>query len=120
MSAVEPVLHKSLSAWLESRAFTLGDFVLVMRKHQILAAEMKVEAGAENLHAHGAALDVPARPAFAPGTGPENVAVLWNPRLPQCEIGQGFFCVFVALHPFTDAHFFKVKFHQLAVGAAAA
>src|SRR5207245_6711184 len=36
---------------------------ILVREHQVLAAEMQIEARSEQFHAHGAALDVPPRPA---------------------------------------------------------
>jgi len=63
---------------------------------------------------------MPAGTAFAPRTGPENVAVLRYARLPEREVGDGFLGVFVALDPFARLHFVEVEFEQLAVGAAAA
>ena len=42
MRAVQPVFDERLAG----RAFALGDFVLVMRKNQILAAEVQIEASA--------------------------------------------------------------------------
>src|SRR5215472_8418807 len=62
MCAVQPILNEPLSGWLKPRAFGLGDFIFVMREHQILATEMEVEARPQQLHAHCAALDVPAGP----------------------------------------------------------
>src|SRR5579885_1610858 len=54
---VHPVVRERLAR----RSFRLRDFVLVMRKDQVLAAEMDVERIAQILHRHGRALDVPAR-----------------------------------------------------------
>src|SRR5436190_5717578 len=65
---VEPVLHKTLAFGLNARAFALRDFIFVMREHQVLAAKVQIEAGAEDFHAHRAALNVPAGAPFAPRT----------------------------------------------------
>src|ERR1043165_1837626 len=104
MRAVQPMFDEPLAGG----ALALGDFVFVMREHQILAAEMQIEGRPEDFHAHGAALDVPAGPAFAPRAWPEHAAVLRYARLPQREIGHGFLRVIVALHALTHAHFFEI------------
>ncbi len=83
MRAVHPMFHERLAG----RAFALGNLVLVMRKFQILATEMQVEACAQHLHAHGGTFDVPAGPAFAPWAGPEDLAVLRHACLPERKIG---------------------------------
>src|SRR5207244_3539537 len=49
------------------RALALGEFVFVVGKLQIEAAAVDVERVAQERAAHGAALDVPAGAAFAPG-----------------------------------------------------
>src|SRR5947207_14687923 len=72
VSAMHPVFNKRLPCRLHGGAFALRDLVLMMRKHQILSAEMKVEARTEQFHAHRTALDMPAGAAFAPWAGPEN------------------------------------------------
>src|SRR5258705_13492034 len=64
MRAVHPVFYKGTTLWLQRRSFTLRDFVLVVRKHEVLAAHVHVEARSEYFHAHGAALDVPPGPPF--------------------------------------------------------
>ena len=82
MRAMQPILDERLPWPLHFRAFALRDFVLVMREDQVLAAQVQIEAGAEQFHAHRAALDVPARPAVPPRTRPENRPIFWRPRLP--------------------------------------
>src|SRR5262249_10281902 len=114
------MLHESLSGLLNSCAFALRDFVLVVWKHQVLTAKMQIEARPKNFHAHGAALDVPARTSLAPRARPEYISILWNSRFPQCKVRHRFLSVVIALDPFADAHFVEVQFHELAVGAAAA
>src|SRR5205807_3080957 len=54
---VQPVTYELLSR----RAFTLSDFILMMRKNQIDAPKMKVEGFAQILHRHRRTLYVPAR-----------------------------------------------------------
>ncbi len=116
MRAVQPVFHERFAG----RAFALGDFVLVMREFQILAAEVQVETFAEHFHAHGAALDVPAGPAFAERTRPENIAIVRHARFPEREVGDGFLFVFIGGNAFAGAHLVEIQFQQLAVIAAAA
>ena len=120
MRAVQPVFHEPFPRPLHACALTLGDFILVMRKNQVLAAEVQVKARPKDLHAHRAALDVPARPALAPGTRPEHLAILRRARFPEGEIGDGFLRVFVAAHAFARSHFIEIQLHQLPVLAAAA
>src|SRR5690348_12398970 len=91
MRAVQPVFDEGPAG----RAFALGNLVLVMGKNQILAAQMEVKTFSEHFHAHGAALDVPAGPAFTPRTRPEHVAVLRHTRLPEREVRDGFLRVLI-------------------------
>src|SRR5688500_18414221 len=72
--AMHPVLHKWPTGRLQPGALALRDLVFVMWKRQVLAAHMQVEAGAEDLHAHRTALDVPAGTPFAPWARPEHIA----------------------------------------------
>src|SRR5258708_36342763 len=66
VGGVQPIFHESPAGRLEGGALTLGDFIFVMRKNEVLAAQVQVETGAQELHAHCAALDVPAWTSFAP------------------------------------------------------
>src|SRR4029434_7671796 len=63
------------------RRLGLGDLVLVMRKDEILAPSVEVEALPQIAHRHGRALDVPARPARPPRARPGGLIGLR--RLPQ-------------------------------------
>src|SRR6185295_1610880 len=72
------------------------------------------------LHAHGAALDVPAGPPFAPWTGPEDGPVRRHTRFPEREVGQGFLGVFVGGDSRAGAHLLEIQIDQLSVAAAAA
>src|SRR2546427_5230782 len=83
MRAMQPVFHEPFARGLQVGAFALRDLVLVMRENQVFAPEMDVETRPQDFHAHGAALDVPAGPARAPRTWPENVAVLRQARFPN-------------------------------------
>ena len=65
-------------------AFALHDLVLMVRKNEIEAAAVDVEALAQIGLAHGRALDVPAGPAAAPGALPARQ--IRGRRLPQYEI----------------------------------
>jgi len=90
-----------------------------MRKDQVLAAEVEIEAGSQGMHAHGAAFDVPAGAAFAPWAWPEDGAVIGDARLPEGEIGQGILGVFVVADAGAGAHLLEVQMEQLAIAAAA-
>ena len=65
-------------------AAALGDFILVMRELQVDPAPMNVEGGAEQFVAHGAAFDMPAGAAPAPGAVPARRFGVG--RFPQHEI----------------------------------
>ncbi|MPN53872.1 hypothetical protein SDC9_201540 [bioreactor metagenome] len=67
-------MHPIAGKGLARGRFALGDFVFVMGEDQILAAGVNIEGGAQKLHAHGAAFDMPARPAHSPGGGPSGFA----------------------------------------------
>ena len=63
----------------------LRDLVLVVGEHQVRAAAVDLEVGAQQVLGHGRALDVPPRPPLPPGRGPSRVLVLLV-RLPQREV----------------------------------
>src|SRR5688572_25217546 len=69
-------------------ALGLGNFIFMMRKHQVSAAAMDVERLAKIFAAHRRTLDMPARTARTPGTFPTRLACLT--RLPESEIQRGF------------------------------
>ncbi|MPM77053.1 hypothetical protein SDC9_124052 [bioreactor metagenome] len=62
----------------------LGDLVFMVREDQVLPAAVDIKRFAEDRHAHRRALDMPARPALAPGGIPARLARLF--RLPEREI----------------------------------
>ena len=62
----------------------LGYLVFMVREYKVLPACVNVEGGAQKLHAHGAALYMPARAAFAPGAVPCGLAGLG--ALPEGEV----------------------------------
>lgn len=116
--AVDPGMDAGFAGLLEAGAFALGDFVFVMWEDEVFAAEVEVEAGAEQFHAHGAALDVPAGPAFAPRAGPVDLAVVIDASFPEGEVGDGVFGVFVVADAFAWAHGFEVEVKEAAVLAS--
>ena len=59
-------------------AAALRQLVLVVRKDQVAAAAVDVEGLAQIAPRHGAALDVPARPAAAPGAVPARQVGRWR------------------------------------------
>ena len=86
-----------------------------MREHEVLTSQVQVEAGSQQFHPHGAALDMPSGPSFAPRTRPKYFPVFGHPRFPESEIRDGFLGILITLHAFADAHLFKIQLHQLAV-----
>ena len=74
-------------------ALALGDLVFVVGEEQVHAAGMEVDGVAEVLFTHGAALDVPAGAALAPGRRPEVIAIVGFVALPEGEVGAVFFFV---------------------------
>src|ERR1035437_3401671 len=115
---MQPVFDEGLAARLDPRALALRDFVLVMRENEVFAAQVQVKAWPEELHAHGAALDVPAGPAFAPRAGPEHRAVLRHARLPEREVSNGFLLILITAHALAHPHLIKVELHQLPIARA--
>src|SRR5438309_11652294 len=63
-------MYPELYRLLATRTLTLGDLILVMREDQVDATGMNVKLLAKVLRCHCGALDMPAREAYAPGTGP--------------------------------------------------
>ena len=61
------VVHPQLRQGRAVGGFGLGDFVFMVREHQIATAEMDVDREAEFLTHHGGAFDVPARTPWPPG-----------------------------------------------------
>ena len=59
---VEPVAGESFAG----NGLHLGDLVFVVGKDQVHPSRVKVETLTEMLHANGAALDMPSRPALTP------------------------------------------------------
>src|SRR6185436_5728090 len=118
MRTMEPVFHEPAPGGLDTRAFALCDFIFVMRKHQILTAQVKIESRSQQLHAHGAALDVPSRPALTPWAWPEDLSVLGDTRLPQGKISHGFLVVFVVADSFANAHRLEIEINELAIFVA--
>ena len=68
-AVVHPVIHIGLAAG----PFALGDFVLMVWKLQIEAPAVDIEMLTQQSATHRGALDVPARPSWAVGTGPFGV-----------------------------------------------
>ena len=80
VAVVHPIARKRLAR----RGFRLGNLILMVRENQILATGVDVERLAENGHAHGAALDMPAGTAPAPGRIPCGFAGLF--ALPEGKV----------------------------------
>ena len=65
-NAGQTVVHPIIDEGFTRAALTLGEFIFVMREHQIHASAVDVEGFTEILHAHRRAFDMPTRPAGAP------------------------------------------------------
>jgi len=105
---VDPAVDEGLVV----RPFTLGDFVFVMGKDQVLAAAMDIEGVAEIFSTHRRALDMPARSARTPGAVPGRFARL-RP-LPQDEVHRVSFLL-VDRNPRPGLHVVEVAVGELAV-----
>ena len=79
----------------------LGQFVFMVGEDQVLAAAVQVEGLPQVMHAHGGALDVPARPPGAPGAVPGRFPGLGG--LPQDKI-QGILFIGVHFDPGPGLH----------------
>ena len=91
-----------------------------MGECQIFAAQVKIEAGAQQFHAHSTALDVPTGPAFAPLARPINIAIVSHTGFPESEISDGFLFVFIIAHSLALTHFVEVQVDELTISTAAA
>ena len=69
----EAVVQPELGEGLAGGRFGLGQLVFVVGEDQVLAAAVEVEGLPQVMHAHGGALDVPARTAGPPGGCPRRV-----------------------------------------------
>ena len=92
----EAVVHPHMDEGRAAGRAGLRDFVLVMRELEVHAAAVKVEVRSQQARGHRRALDVPPRPALAPGRRPVGLAGLGP--LPQHEI-QRIELGLVDLHP---------------------
>ena len=109
--AVQPVADE----FFAGAAFGLRDLGLVMREDVVDAAAMDIEFRAEEGGGHGAALDVPAGPAAAPGRIPADVAIGFVPRFPEREVADAFLFVFVVADAAGGAQFVEIEMRELAV-----
>src|SRR5260370_4345872 len=98
MFKVQPVADELLAGG----AFTLGDFVFVMRKNQIDATGVQVESFAQIFHGHGRALDMPTGPA-APDAGVPGRFFWFVWGFPESEVARVFLLVLVRVHAFAGA-----------------
>src|SRR5919197_101573 len=82
--AEHPVVRPDARELVPERA-RLRQLVLVVREDEVEAAAVDLEGGPEELLGHNRALDVPARPATAPGRLPRRV-LAGLVRLPEREV----------------------------------
>ncbi len=80
----EGIVHPVMDERLSVCALGLGDFILMVREDQILAAGVDVDGISKIPLAHDGALDVPAGTALAPGGIPVGLPFLL--RFPQDEV----------------------------------
>ena len=111
-AVVQPVAGKRLARG----RLRLGQFVFMVGEDQVLAAAVQVEGFTQVVHAHGGALDMPARPSGSPGAVPGRFPGLAG--LPQHEI-QGVFFVGVNLDPRPGFHVLDFLPRELAVSREA-
>jgi len=69
-----------------------------MRENVVHAAAVNVDLIAEQRGGHRAALDVPPGTAAAPWTLPADIAILFIPCFPECEVANVFLVIFVVFH----------------------
>ena len=84
-----------------------------MREDEVFAAGVEVEAGAELLHRHDGAFDVPAGTAGADRGLPRSFAGLGS--FPESEVAGAVFFVFVDVDAGAVGHAGKIFFRELAV-----
>ncbi len=99
---------------LARRRLALGDLVLMVREYEVNSSGMDVEGRAEIGHAHGRALDVPARPSRSDGRIPAGLFVLGP--LPESEVADVILAVLVRLDSLADAHPLGIESGQSTVG----
>ena len=111
--AVEPGAHERLVGG----GLRLRDLVLVVREDEVDAAGVQVEARPEVAHAHGRALDVPARPTLAEARRPAGLSRLG--AFPDREVAHVVLVVLIALDAFADPLVGRVEPRQPAVARPA-
>src|SRR5262249_13548935 len=79
------------------------------------ATAMHIDLRAEQGGGHGAALDMPSRPATSPRRVPGHVAVGFVPCLPQREVADVFLFVLVVGDAAGGAQFLEVEMGELSV-----
>src|SRR5436190_5716964 len=115
MRDVHPMLYETTTGRLLAAPLALSDFIFVMRKNEIFTTEMQIKTRPKNLHAHGAAFDMPTGTAFAPRTRPKNISIFRNTGFPERKIGQSLLGIFVRTDSFADAHFVEIQIQKLSV-----
>src|SRR4029077_14824868 len=104
MFGVQPIPRK----WFAGGAFTLRDFVFVMRKREVDSAGVDIERFSKIFHGHGGTFDVPAGAARADLRFPEVLARLW--RLPESKVAGAFFFVAVVVNARTGLNTGQINF----------
>src|SRR5678816_4380581 len=109
--AVQPVAHEFPSR----AAFALRDLRLVVRKDVVYATAMNIQLRTEQRRRHRAALDVPARSPRSPRRIPFHVTIALVPGLPEREVSDRFFFVFIIRDASARPQFLEIQMRQLSV-----
>src|ERR1700686_1021394 len=111
MGTVQPVTHE----FLAGAAFALCDLCFVMRENVVDAAAVNVDLIAEQCRCHRAALDMPTGTAAAPWTLPADIAILFVPCFPKCEVANVFLVVFVVFYAAGRLQLGEIEMSEFAV-----
>src|SRR5690606_4310673 len=99
---VQPVVDEGFAG----RGLRLGDLVLVVGEDEVFATGMDIEGRTELGHAHGGAFDMPPRPSFTPGGGPDGAdfVIYLLGGFPEGEVSDVALFVFVGRDAFSLPH----------------
>src|SRR5262249_60047867 len=109
MLGVEPVSRERFSRG----AYTLRDFVLVVRESEVDSASVNVQRFTEILHGHRGAFNVTAGAARADFRFPEMFTGLG--RFPERKVPRALFFVTIVVHSRAGLSFGQINFGKIAV-----